>query len=66
MSHEQQQQMCREIKALVDEEAATKQVDMAKFLSVYENVRKPEDRAMDAVLPVGTLVRLDRRGLVMI
>jgi hypothetical protein len=66
LSHEQQQKMCGEMKALVDEEAATKQVDMAKFLSVYENMRKPEDRAMDAVLPVGTLVRLDRRGSVMI
>ncbi len=59
LSHEQQQRMCREIQALADEEAATKQVDMAKFLAVYENVRKPEDRAIDAVLPVGTLVRLD-------
>ena len=66
LSHEQQQKMCGEMKALVDEEAATKQVDMAKFLSVYENMRKPEDRAMDVVLPVGTLVRLDRRGSVMI
>jgi hypothetical protein len=60
LSNEQQQQMLREMKALVDEEAATKQTDMAKFLSVYEGMRKPEDRAMDAVLPVGTLVRLDR------
>ena len=60
LSNEQQQQMHREMKALVDEEAATKQTDMAKFLSVYEGMRKPEDRAMDAVLPVGTLVRLDR------
>ena len=60
LSNEQQQQMLREMKALVGEEAATKQTDMAKFLSVYEGMRKPEDRAMDAVLPVGTLVRLDR------
>jgi len=59
--------MCGEMKALVDEEAVTKQVDMARVSARRtENMRKPEDRAMDAVLPVGTLVRLDRRGSVMI
>ena len=59
LSHEQQQRMSREMRALAQEEAATNEVDMSKFLAIYENERKPEDQAIDAILPVGTLVRLD-------
>jgi hypothetical protein len=59
MSYEQQQRMSREIQALAVEEAAGNEVDMSKFLSIYENMRKPEDKAIDSVLPVCTLVRLD-------
>lgn len=59
LSHEQQQQMCSEMRALIHEEAASNETDMAKLLAIYENARKPEDRAIDSMLPVGTLVQLD-------
>jgi hypothetical protein len=59
LSHEQQHQMCSEMRALIHEEATTNETDMSKFLAIHENARKPEDRAIDSMLPVGTLVQLD-------
>jgi hypothetical protein len=60
LSHEQQQRMCSEMQALVHEEATSNETDMSRFLAIYENIRKPEDQAIDSVLPVTTLVRFER------
>jgi hypothetical protein len=59
LSHDQQTKMRDAVRAL-QQGSATGEVDMSIFLSLYENIRKPEDKAIDSVLPISTMVCLHR------
>jgi hypothetical protein len=59
LSRDQQTKMREALHAL-QRSSASGEVDMSSFLSVYENVRKPEDKAIDSILPISTMVCLHR------
>lgn len=59
LSHDQQTKM-REAAHALQQSSASGEVDMSSFLSLYENVRKPEDKAIDSILPISTMVCLHR------
>jgi hypothetical protein len=59
LSHDQQTKFLDAARAL-ERGSAAGQVDMSVFLSLYENIRKPEDKAIDSILPISTMVCLHR------
>ena len=60
LSHDQQRQMSQASRAMQEQQSVSGQIDMSAFLSVYENVRKPEDKAIDSIFPISTMVCLHR------
>ena len=59
LSHDQQTKFLEAARALQQGSAAG-EVDMSVYLSLYENIRKPEDQAIDSILPISTMVCLHR------
>ena len=59
LSHDQQTKM-RVAERALQQSSASGEVDMSSYLSLYENVRKPEDKAIDSILPISTMVCLHR------
>jgi hypothetical protein len=59
LSHDQQTKL-RDAARVLQEGSAAGEVDMSAFLSLYEDIRKPEDKAIDSILPISTMVCLHR------
>ena len=59
LSHDQQTKL-RDATRVLQEGSAAGEVDMSAFLSLYEDIRKPEDKAIDSILPISTMVCLHR------